>query len=255
MVPKVDFMRIRLAAFFVLSSALTSGALAAKLDPVACDVLKAERARLATDALKSDMTKGPDWAKTNLPSERLKEIEQLIGLEEGIAFRCSVPKPAPAAAGVAKAGESSKKAAKAGDSKSGEDKPGEQDTEKAAKPPQTKATENKDAKPVNAKKPKSQQGTTASKQATTPTDGTGAKPAEGNTTKPAEGTGAKSERPPSQKPATTVTKSKPKVSDAYVPPPRDALSFGFASDGPSEPSPALSEPPPAQAPASPSLTP
>jgi hypothetical protein len=241
--PKVVLMRIWPVAVLVLSVALSGSALAAKLDPVACDALKAERARVATDALKSDMMKGPEWAKANLSAERLKEIEQLIGLEEGIAFRCPVPKPPPAAASVAKAGEDGKKqAAKTSDGKSGDDaadtnNPGkDEDQEKA------KAAPNKETKPAVAKKQKNQSGNGASKQA--------AKPVDAPATKPVEGSGSKSERQPLGKPAAGSTKSKPKVSDAYVPPPKDALSFGFASDMPAALPPAT--PPQAAAPPAPS---
>lgn len=76
-------------------AAMVAPASAAKLDDITCDALKLERSRIETDAIKSDMEKGPDWAKSNLSSERLKEIEQLIGLQESIAFRCPLPKPLP----------------------------------------------------------------------------------------------------------------------------------------------------------------
>lgn len=71
---------------------LSAPAVAARLDDAACDALKVERARIETDALKSDMQKGPVWAKDNVSPERLKEIEQVISLEESIAFRCQQPK-------------------------------------------------------------------------------------------------------------------------------------------------------------------
>ena len=94
MTAKIASTRIFVAALAILSG-FAGSADAAKLDEPACTGLKAERARLATDAIKSDMAKGPQWGKENLSSERLKEIEQLIGIEENIAFRCPVPKPPP----------------------------------------------------------------------------------------------------------------------------------------------------------------
>ena len=98
-----------LAVFIALACGLSGPARAAKLDGVTCDALKAERARLETEAIKSDMVKGPQWAKDNMSSERLKEIEQLIGLQESIAFRCPLPKPPPPPPGsVAKVGDTGK---------------------------------------------------------------------------------------------------------------------------------------------------
>lgn len=96
------------AAIWVCGCFTSGVAHAAKLDDAACVALKVERARLETDAIKSDMGKGPQWAKDNLTPERLKEIEQLIGLQESIAFRCKLPKPLPAPASVAKAVEGAK---------------------------------------------------------------------------------------------------------------------------------------------------
>ena len=96
MLPTIRSTRVILAlavAAVWACGCFTSGmAHAAKLDDAACDALKVERARLDTDAIKSDMAKGPQWAKDNLTPERLKEIEQLIGLQESIAFRCTLPK-------------------------------------------------------------------------------------------------------------------------------------------------------------------
>jgi hypothetical protein len=83
------------AVTLALLCAGVAPALATKLDDITCDALKLERTRIETDAIKSDMEKGPEWAKGNLSSDRLKEIEQLIGLQETIAFRCPLPKPLP----------------------------------------------------------------------------------------------------------------------------------------------------------------
>ncbi len=38
--------------------------------------------------IKSDMDRGPEWAKANLAQDRLKQIEHLISVEEQLSFRC-----------------------------------------------------------------------------------------------------------------------------------------------------------------------
>lgn len=161
---------------------------AAKLDDTACDTLKVERARLDTDAIKSDMAKGPQWAKDNLTPERLKEIEQLIGLQESIAFRCPRPKPVPAPASVAKAGDGAKQDASVAPS----------------------AIE--DTTPL------------------TPIPGASPEPI----VKPTKKSAVTKKAPALAKPAaksTSTKKSKPKVSDVYVPPPKNP-GLGFSSNAP-----------------------
>ena len=37
----------------------------------------------------------PEWARANLAPDRLKRIERLLEVEEGLAFRCPQPRPAP----------------------------------------------------------------------------------------------------------------------------------------------------------------
>jgi hypothetical protein len=63
-------------------------AAAAPLDPQACKDLNAERDVMIGAGLKADMDRGPDWAKANLPEDRLKKIERLISVEEQLSFRC-----------------------------------------------------------------------------------------------------------------------------------------------------------------------
>ena len=190
------------AAILALGGCLSGPAHASKLDDAACGTLKAEKARLETDALKSDMAKGPQWAKDNLAPDRLKEIEQLIGLQENIAFRCALPKPTPSQAAAAKAAKEAKKAA-TGSSQAAVDAVGEA----APLPP---AVNDPAAVPAKTKK---------SKKATT----------SGAAGKAVETPSAKAERPPPPKPP-VVQKSKPKVSDAYAPPPGvPGLSLGSSA--------------------------
>ena len=175
----------------------TSVAHAAKLDDAACSALKVERARLETDSIKSDMAKGPQWAKDNLTPERLKEIEQLIGLQESVAFRCALPKPLPAPASLAKAGEGAK-----------------QDVSIApgVGEPTSALTPLPGASPEPSVKPAKK--STVTKKALAPS-------------KPA----AKAERAPSTK-STSTKKYKPKVSDVYVPPAKNP-GLGFSANTPS----------------------
>jgi hypothetical protein len=70
-------------------------ATAERLDKEACEALKAEQARLVEGGAKADMERGPEWGKANLAPDRLKRIERLLEVEEGLAFRCPQPRPAP----------------------------------------------------------------------------------------------------------------------------------------------------------------
>lgn len=196
------------AAVLALGCCLSGQAFAARLDDEACGTLKAERARLETDALKSDMAKGPQWAKENLSPQRLKEIEQLIGLQENIAFRCPRPKPPPVPAEVAKAG-----ADKAGKKKAARAQPNEEDPMPGLAPLAPEVD-----KPAVSKDVKK---TVPSKKTATP--GAATK----STAKTGEGSSStKVEKPPAPKPS--AGKIKPKVSDAYVAP-SSTLGLGYSA--------------------------
>jgi len=225
-------MRFKILAVSALICCSSAAALAAKLDEVACDGLKAERARLATEALKSDMAKGPEWAKTNLSKDRLREIEQLIGLEEGIAFRCPLPKPPPVQANAAK--------------------PGEAVTDTGNKPVPGGAAGlagETPAAPIVTKPKKP-----ASQAPASQTNGGGAPapvvkkelPSKKDTAKkePNAADSKPAAKPPvsNAKPQLEPQKPKAKVSDAYVPPP-PGLGVGYAADEP----PAVTAAPPAPA--------
>jgi hypothetical protein len=71
-------------------------AAAEALDGPACNQLKNEQERLAAEGLKTDMLRGPEWAKSNLPQAKLDQIRHLMDVEEQLLFRCPVAaKPAP----------------------------------------------------------------------------------------------------------------------------------------------------------------
>ena len=83
-------------------------AAAEQLNKEACDALRGEEAILTTAGIKTDMEKGPEWAKANLAPERLQQAARYIELEEQLSFRCRV-----LAAPVRKKGAPGKGAAKA----------------------------------------------------------------------------------------------------------------------------------------------
>lgn len=82
-----------LAALLLASGLPLPRASAAALDKEACDALKAEAGQLVQAGVKAGMARGPEWAKANLPAERLAQIARLIEVEQSIAFRCPQPKP------------------------------------------------------------------------------------------------------------------------------------------------------------------
>lgn len=79
---------LALAAFFSPTPVRAS-----RLDKDACEALKTEVAGLVGAGVRDEMAKGPEWARSNLPRERLAGIQRLIEVEEQIAFRCERPRP------------------------------------------------------------------------------------------------------------------------------------------------------------------
>jgi hypothetical protein len=101
-------MQTRTTAFILALLAFPAGALATPLDQPTCDTLKIERDTLVAAGLETEMARGPEWAKTNLPPDRLKQIARMIEVDEQLSFRCGElatarptlkePKPVEAAA-------------------------------------------------------------------------------------------------------------------------------------------------------------
>jgi hypothetical protein len=85
------------AALLILARAGVS----APLEPEACAKLKDEEAELARKGAKTNLAKGPEWAKTNLTQTGIDDVRRLIEVEEQVQFRCPVPAP-PAAKEAAK---------------------------------------------------------------------------------------------------------------------------------------------------------
>ena len=76
----------------ILALALLAGslvaALAAKLDKTACNELSTELAGIVASGVRGDMGRGPDWAQSNLPPERLRSIRRMLEVEQQLEFRC-----------------------------------------------------------------------------------------------------------------------------------------------------------------------
>jgi hypothetical protein len=66
----------------------TLAARTAPLDKEGCAKLKAEEAEIEQSGVRSSMGRGPEWAKANLPPEKLEQIRRLIEVEEQLLFRC-----------------------------------------------------------------------------------------------------------------------------------------------------------------------
>ena len=149
-------MRWPLAGMIFALAAGLGGALAAPLDEEACKGIKTEREGLVAKGLESDIARGPEWGKANLPPDRLKEIARMIELNEQLTFRCGqltvarpdgkpllkkelpAPKPAASAAKDKKGAEPAAPAAA---------------TDPASGDPQAKPTAKKKKKAAAAGKP------------------------------------------------------------------------------------------------------
>lgn len=89
-------MRINRALLGTALLLAAPAALAAPLEPAACETLKVEFDSLVAGGAETDMERGPAWAKANLTPDRLGKIERLIAVEEQLSFRCNVQSTAKA---------------------------------------------------------------------------------------------------------------------------------------------------------------
>lgn len=152
-----------------------------KVDAETCTALRLEQIKFRASGILDDMSKGPQWAKANLPPDRLREIEHYIQLDEQVKFGCrdaklsaeaeraseaavrielnsdadptvpvahDPPKPGSETAGPQKSASPAKKD---GAQKDGTKKA----THKKAKPPEPKAENDNPPKPGAAKPAKS----------------------------------------------------------------------------------------------------
>src|SRR5262245_42712851 len=61
---------------------------AAQLDKESCGKLKGEQVQLEKEGARSNLAKGPDWAKANLGPEKIEHVRRLIEVDEQLLFRC-----------------------------------------------------------------------------------------------------------------------------------------------------------------------
>jgi hypothetical protein len=78
-----------LALFGAASLAVLANGHAAPLEPEVCAKLKDERVVLEQAGVRGNMAKGPQWAKANLPPDKLEQVRRLIDVESQLLFRCS----------------------------------------------------------------------------------------------------------------------------------------------------------------------
>ena len=86
-------------------------AFAAKLDKAACAELTDERNAITATGVKADMERGPEWAKANMPPERLQSALRLLEVEDQLEFRCGAARQARQAGADRSAGNAAAPAA------------------------------------------------------------------------------------------------------------------------------------------------
>jgi hypothetical protein len=90
---------------------LATSARAVPMAPEACEQAKSEQSSLESAGVARDMAQGPEWARANLPVDRLQRVARWIELQEQILFRCPrpAPPPEPATAAAPATGEKPEK--------------------------------------------------------------------------------------------------------------------------------------------------
>jgi hypothetical protein len=167
-----------------------ASAFAASLGKEECDKLQAEQTELTAAGVRAQFDRGPEWGKANLPPDQLQRVQRFIAVEEQLSFRC----------GLAKLRVILPQA----------EEGGEQELDEKGNPIPPKATPAGEAtakakQPVKAKEAKGLEGAAAA---------TVAKP---KPKPPAEKKAGDAEAKPTA--AKTAPKPRPKVDDAYRPPP------------------------------------
>lgn len=196
-----------------MAATLASGDVhAAPLDAQGCAKLKDERAVLEQAGVRGTMAKGPEWAKTNLPPDKLEQVRRLIDVDAQLTFRCHgkplVQLPPeieadPAAGPAADDAKGKAVPAKGGKAPSAEKRSA---VKKAAvQPPDKSASEPGKQEPA-AKKASPAGKAAAAKQAV-------------------EGSG----QPAANAPVKAKAKPKPKANDAYRPTVGDPTASPFSS--------------------------
>ncbi len=83
--------RLRLNCLAVVLTLVGAGivpATAAPLNGLACEQLQSRLDILRSEGAAADMARGPEWARANLPPDRLQRIGTLLDTEEQLNFRC-----------------------------------------------------------------------------------------------------------------------------------------------------------------------
>lgn len=93
---RMTVFRWSLGAGHALLLALAFGtmapAAAVPLEAPACAQLQVQYDALRLEGAADDMARGPEWARTNLPADRLQRIGLLLEVEEKLNFRCGLAK-------------------------------------------------------------------------------------------------------------------------------------------------------------------
>jgi hypothetical protein len=207
---------------------LPPAVVAAPLDKAGCDKLKAEQTELEQQGVRAAMANGPQWAKANLKPEQLDQIRHIIDVDGQLLFRCNgrplvtLPKDVETDPAQSEVGEKSKEEAKERSKEGPKEGPREglgvkretdantPASEKSSPAAQAKAAAGKKAPLADGKRRAS-----VNKAVT----GLPAKPAHETS-----GTAAR-ELPASKQKA----KAKPRVDDAYKPPPAEPTANPFAN--------------------------
>ncbi len=209
-------MRLAIAAVLSLCVAGAPAALATPLDKGACESLKIERDTLSQKGVPTDMERGPVWAKTNLPTERMTEIARFIEIDEQLMFRCgrSTAQPGGKQSGKPKAAKD--EPGKRPKDKSSADKIGVDDDTAPAAAAGTKPVREKIAKETEATPPAAPASPVVTVPATaaptppSPPPAAAATPPTASAAPPAA-----TVAPPPVKPKTTQRKKKPANDDFF----------------------------------------
>ena len=73
------------ASLFVLAMSDTN---ASALGIGDCEAYEREHEQYVASGIRADMLRGPEWAKANLPANRVQQVLRFLFLEEQIRFRC-----------------------------------------------------------------------------------------------------------------------------------------------------------------------
>jgi hypothetical protein len=70
------------------AASLSVSAPAGPFDKEACDKLKVEQKKLLTRDVQEALSRGPDWVKAHLDSDKIEQVRQYLTVEESVMFRC-----------------------------------------------------------------------------------------------------------------------------------------------------------------------